>query len=101
MSEQRDRLGRREAAADEWQSGREASFGESRHPVSASQLLGCFSEGSDKVGIGFIHRLSLVLFRREMSPAGQRIEREDLLHGVLARAEALASITGGGENVVG
>jgi len=52
----------------------------------------------------FLHQaghLSLVLFRREMSPAGQRIEREDLLHGVLARAEALASITGGGENVVG
>jgi hypothetical protein len=37
----------------------------------------------------------LVLFLREVLPAGQRIELEGLLDGVLAWTETLASVPGG------
>src|SRR6185295_10331171 len=39
--------------------------------------------------------LGLVLFLREVSPAGEWVELEDLRHGVLARAETLAAVAGG------
>ena len=50
--------------------GREAAFGEPRHPVPASQLLGSLSERCDKGGIGFNQHLA-DLFSESMHPGGE------------------------------